>query len=130
MKNRIFKNGKEPSEDPLKPTAIFAEIKTHPPLMRDEAAQAYLGKYVEWPLMFASGSIWEGDAVRLTFHAEPNGVTWVVGIVSLAKYPWLKMLHADEPVRVCGHIRRIEYPMEIKLDVTHLVQETTFNVER
>ena len=102
----------------LRPAGIYAEIKSQPPLMRDEAGHKYVGREVEWLVTFANGWESEGQA-HLSFCVEPHVISMVKGTVSLADYPWLKSLRADAVVRVRGRIRRVE-SMTIELDKLEL----------
>jgi hypothetical protein len=104
----------------LDPANIFAEIEAHPPLMRAEAANTYVGKDIDWLLTFFSGHELGIGRARLTFRIASQGIGMVVGAVSLSDYPWLKSLHADEPVRVRGRIRKID-TMSIELEISELL---------
>ena len=92
----------------LKPTEIYAEIDSHPPLMQEGAKEKYLGQEVDWQLIFFSGSVEKNGQARLAFHCEPRAMGMVVGTASLAEYPWLKTLRADAAVRVRGRIQGID----------------------
>lgn len=102
----------------LQPTDIYAEIKSQPPLMRDEAGQKYIGREVEWLVTFDNGWESKGQA-HLSFGVEPHVISMVKGTVSLTEYPWLKSLRADKVVRVRGRISRID-GMAITLDKLEL----------
>ena len=102
------------------PSAIFAEIKSYPPLMREEVQRPYIGREVEWRLAFSGGSIREGQASLCFFIRQEFGM--VVGDVPLARYPWLKSLPSDETVRIGGRIRKID-PSTIHLDISRLTHE-------
>ena len=107
MNNRIFKHADQISGvGSLDPAAIFAELETCPPLMREEAQGPYLGRQVTWMLHFADGSTRQGEAY-LVFRVEGDGLRMITGTAALADYPWLKSLRANERVRVRGRIRRV-----------------------
>ena len=99
----------------LEPETIYADINSHPPLMREKIKRGYLGKPVEWLVTFADGYEEKGKA-HLTFHCEPRALRLVSGTVALSDYPWLKSLRADEAIRVRGRIQRIG-GMAIDLDI-------------
>ena len=91
----------------LEPGTIYAEIKSQPPLMRDEAGRRYVGREIEWLVPFTNG--WESDGqAHLSFDAELRGIRTVKGTVSLAEYPWLKTLVAGAEVQVRGRILRVD----------------------
>ena len=102
----------------LEPSAIYADIDSYPPLMRQEAKEKYIGREVDWLLAFFNGSVEKGRA-HLSFHCESRIMQLVGGTISLSDYPWLKSLRADEVVRVRGRISGID-PMTIKLDQLEL----------
>ena len=104
----------------LDPANIFAEIEAHPPLMREEAVKTYVGKDVNWTLTFWTGHMLDDHRVRLAFRVASQGISMVMGTVSLSEYPWLKALHANEMVQVSGRIRDIE-PMSLELDISELL---------
>ena len=102
----------------LEPAAIYSEINAQPPLMREEASEAYIGEEVEWLLTLANGSVRKGRA-ELIFHFDSRDTRMVCGKAPLARYPWLKSLGAGETVRVRGRISRIT-SLSIDLDVLEL----------
>jgi hypothetical protein len=102
----------------LTPEEIYAEIESHPPLMREDAQRAYAGKEVEWLLRFVNGSARQEEA-RLTFWSEGGRSRMVVGKVSLATYPWLKSLPQGETVRVRGRITEID-SLIVNIDILEL----------
>ena len=81
----------------LEPATIFAEIEAQPPLMPDEAAEAYLGQEVNWALTFSSGTKDRSGNARLSFRTPDELVRKVHGTVRLSEYPWLNSLPADAP---------------------------------
>ena len=105
----------------LDPLAIYANIESHPPLMREEAQQPYLGKEVDWRLTFAHGSA-KGDEVHVSFFVRSPKARLVAGDVRLTDHPWLKSLHVNEPVRVHGRIREVS-DVAIYLHIDHLSHE-------
>ena len=113
-------NTEKAEESSLSSAKIFADIEAQPPLMRDEAAEAYLGQEVDWALTFASGSKDNSGNAHLSFHISNEVIRGVQGTVSLSEYPWLKSLRADEPVRVRGRIRAIS-TLSIELEIGELV---------
>ena len=57
---------------------------------------------------------------RTSIFKIPDQMLRIVeGTVSLAKYPWLKTLRADAPVRVRGRIRGIGV-LSIELEISEL----------
>ena len=119
MHNRIFQHDAPVSTVArLDPSSIFAKMDACPPLMRDEAQDAYLGKEVAWLLHFADGAVRQQGEAYLIFQVD-DGVRVVTGTVVLADYPWLKSLRTNETVRVRGRIRRVD-AMKIELGAIRL----------
>lgn len=107
-------------DDLLRPSAIYAEINSHPPLMREQAKAAYIGREVDWPATFTDASEQPGEKASLMFYFEERDVRAVTGVVSLSEYPQLRSLHSDERLRVRGTIRKIDQ-LFIELDISKLV---------
>ena len=92
----------------LNPVAICDELKAQPPLTRDEATKAYISGEVDRMLTFADGNEDRAGQAHLIFKISDHQMLRIVeGTVSPAKYPRLKTLRADAPVRVRGRIRGI-----------------------
>ncbi len=89
------------------PGTIFAEIEACPPLMRDDAKTKFIGREVDWTLVFANGWQESADLARLTFRQERGVVEFVAASVPLTECPWLKHMHAGEIMRVRGHIAEL-----------------------
>ncbi|PIQ83469.1 MAG: hypothetical protein COV75_07485 [Candidatus Omnitrophica bacterium CG11_big_fil_rev_8_21_14_0_20_63_9] len=86
------------------PGKIFSEIKAQPPLMQEQERSMYVGKEVDWTLLFADGYEASPGVARVMFRSEPNVLQFVAMNVRLADYPWLKSMHRGEVVRVRGRI--------------------------
>ena len=112
--------GADMPSDVITPSEIFAEVEALPPLMRPRFAEKYLGVEVDWPVRFADA--WEKDAemLRVAFHLEVATIQAIMGEVRRSEHPQLERLHAREPLRVHGRIRRVER-LSIELDITELV---------
>ena len=93
--------------EPSDPEAVFEDIASVPPLMRENIQHGYEGRAIDWLLMFRNGSV-EEDQARLIFWLASGMPRMISGSVSLTRYPWLKSLHADSLVRVRGCIRHID----------------------
>ena len=104
----------------LEPSEILEEIRTQPPLMRQEVRDTFIGKEVEWLLTFANGSLSRGRA-DVYFNTAPHDIGMVAGTASLTEYPWLKSLKVGEAVRVHGRINRVQALM-VDLDILELKQ--------
>lgn len=91
----------------LEPSAIFAEIESHPPLMREQAKTAYIGKEVAWSVIFVNGYQQSSGEARLTFQPEPNEIKFISVTARLTDYPWLTSTRAGETVHLRGNIRNI-----------------------
>jgi len=104
----------------LSASEIFADIKAQPPLMREQAAKAYLGQEVDWALTFTNGSEEPIGRAWLMLRRNPRDLELIVGGVSLATYPSLRSLRPGEPVRVRGRIRKAN-PLYIELEITDLL---------
>lgn len=103
----------------LESSRIFAEIEAQPPLMRPQAAKAYLGKLVDWLVIFANASEHSGQA-HLILRSDPHGVRMITGKVLLVEHPELRSLHSGEQIRVRGRIRKIDN-LSIELEINQLV---------
>ena len=93
---------------PLEPSKIFAKIAACPPLMREQASIAYIGKTVTWSAIFVNGYEQSSGQVRLTFQPEPNEIKFIGATVRLSDYPWLKSTRAGETIHVRGRIKKID----------------------
>ena len=102
----------------LEASDIYADINSYPPLRRQEIANTYIGKEVDWLLTFSNGSE-EQDEAHLIFRSEPHQIRMITGTVALSDYPWLRSLASDERVRVRGRIRRVD-ELITKLDILEL----------
>ena len=102
------------------PSQIYADIEAQPPLMRAEAARAYIGAEVDWPVTFADGHETDPGQARLSFRFKPNEVRTVVGEASLSRYPQLRSMRVGEPLHVRGNIHKIN-TLIIELDITDLL---------
>lgn len=105
---------------PLEPSAIFGEIESHPPLMREQARAAYIGREVAWSAIFVNGYEQSPGQVRLTFQPEPNEIKFISVTTRLSDYPWLKSACAGEAVRLRGNIRSID-TLSVEVDLKELV---------
>ena len=105
----------------LDPSSIYADFESRPPLIREEAQEAYRGKEVDWRLTFANGSA-HGEQVHVTFFASSRRARLVAGDVLLSDHPWLKSLRVNEPVRLRGRIREVN-AFAIYLDIDELSYE-------
>lgn len=92
----------------LEPERIFSEIDAQPPLMREQARAAYVGKGVDWVLTFADGWQESSEFARLAFRQERSVVRFVKATVPLTDCPWLKHMHAGEIMRVRGRIAELD----------------------
>src|SRR3989338_552688 len=79
----------------LELATIDQNIESHPPLMQEAAKKKYLGREVEWPLTFFSGSLRPDGRAHVMFHHASRRFGGVTGDVVLSNYPWLKALRAD-----------------------------------
>ena len=104
----------------LDPVAILAEIQAQPPLMRQEAAKAYIGRMVNWPVTFANASEQSSGLAHLIFRFDSHHINMITGNVSLSDYPQLRALRSGERLRVRGTIRKIDQ-LFIELDIIKLV---------
>lgn len=102
------------------PQHIFAEIEAQPPLMRPQAAKAYLGKAVDWPMTFANANEEPAGQARALFRFGPHEIKLITGNVPLSRYPQLRSMRAGERLRVRGTIRKID-TLFIELDISELV---------
>ena len=91
----------------LEPEAIFSEISAQPPLRRDEARASYVGREVDWTLVYIDGWEQSRGRARLAFKQERSIVKCVFATVPLADCPWLKHMHAGEIMRVRGRIAEL-----------------------
>jgi len=109
----------------LEPEAIFSEIATHPPLKREEVRASYLGREVDWALVYIDGWEQSRGRARLAFKQERSIVQCIFATVPLADCPWLKHMHAGEVMRVRGCIAELDgLTMTLKgARVSHLVAE-------
>jgi len=115
--NTITKSKASPR---INPATIFAEIQAQPPLMRQEAAKAYIGKMVNWPVTFANASEQSSGQAHLIFRFDPHDMSMITGNVLLSDYPQLRALRSGERLRVRGTIRKIDQ-LFIELDISKLV---------
>ena len=104
---------------PSEPLEILTQIGSLPPLMRANAANAYIGKSVEWDLIFVDGDGTVPGRARLVFRAGSTGVRMIMADASLEDYPYLRSLPSGEAVRVRGRIKKID-ALFIQLDLTEL----------
>jgi len=95
-------------------------MQAQPPLMRQEAAKAYLGKMVNWPVTFANASEQSSGQAHLIFCFDSYGINMITGNVLLSDYPQLRALRSGERLRVRGAIRKIDQ-LFIELDISKLV---------
>ena len=109
----------------LDPSEIYADIISRPPLMRAQAAKAYIGKDVDWVLSYANGNELSLGEAWVAFRSGPREIRMIAGTVPLSKYPELKSLPADTAVRVRGKIREVE-TLIIELDIAELSFGPTF----
>ena len=104
------------------PAAIFAAIEAQPPLMRQQAAGAYIGKEVHWALMFSNGSESRPGEAWLIFRFDPHNLKMVTGCALLSDYPSLRVIRPGETVLVHGRIKKIdELGLSIELEIQDLV---------
>lgn len=104
----------------FEPVEIFAAIDAQPPLMRKEAANAYIGKEVHWALTFSDGSEEHQGQASLAFHFDTRDIRMVLGRVLLSDYPSLKSMQSDEAVLVHGRVQKIS-AMFLELEIRDLV---------
>ena len=102
------------------PTGIAREIESQPPLMREQAASAYLGKEVDWCVAYRNAYELSSRRVQLLLAYEARHAPMITGTVALSEYPELKRLRAGETVRVRGTIRGVDM-LQIALDIRELV---------
>ena len=104
----------------LQPSAIFEEIESRPPLMRDQAKAKYIGKKVSWAVIFLDGREDQEGKAHLAFHFAPNDIRMVVGDVVLSAYPSLRSMRPGESLRVRGTIRKFS-ALSVELEIQDLV---------
>ena len=104
----------------LEPSNIFSELKMCPPLMREQAKVAYVGKEVVWLVIFMDGYEQSSGQVRLTFQPDPDQLKLISGTVRLSDYPWLKSTPAGEAIHVRGRIKKID-TLSIELELSDLL---------
>ena len=104
----------------LSPSEIFAEVEACPPLMREQAKAAYIGKEVAWPAIFANGYEQSLGQVRLMFQPDPTQVKFIGTTVCLLDYPWLKSTRAGETIHARGRIKNID-ALRIELELSDLL---------
>ncbi len=104
----------------LKPSDIFTEVEALPPLMRERAAKAYIGKEIDWVLVFENGSEDERGHAHLVFSFRPHSVRMVMGEVPLEEHPDLRSMLSGTAVHVCGRIRKVD-ALTIELEIRELV---------
>ena len=95
--------------------------------MRQEAANAYLGKDVGWFVVYRNAYTISSSRVQLLFAYEASHAPVITGTVALSEYPQLKRLRAGETVQVRGTIRNVDM-LQISLDITELVLPKTVEV--
>jgi len=91
----------------LEPEAIFSAVSAQPPLRRDEARASYVGREVDWTLVYIDGWEQSRGRARLAFKQERSIARCVFASVPLTDCPWLKHLHAGEIMRVRGRIAEL-----------------------
>ena len=101
------------------PSAIFEEIESHPPLMRDQAKTKYIGKQVTWAVTFLDGKEDQEGKAQLAFHFAPNDLRMIIGSVILSDYPRLRALRSGEFLRVRGTIRKFS-ALSVELNIRDL----------
>jgi len=101
------------------PSQLFAHLEAQPPLMRASAGNAYVGKEVNWNLMFVDGSERVTGKASLIFDTGVLGDRMIRGDVSLTEHPYLRSLPSGEPVRVRGTIRRVD-ALFVELEVAEM----------
>ena len=99
----------------LEPEAIFSEISAQPPLRRDEARASYVGREVDWTLVYIDGWEQSRGRARLAFKQERSIVKCVFATVPLSDCPWLRHVHSGETIRLRGRIADID-GLSIELD--------------
>jgi hypothetical protein len=100
----------------MNPSEIIAEIGSKPPLMREDAARAFVGKDIDWTLIYRNAYETSSGRVRLMLGEESDSMNFITGAVLLGSYPELKSLPANEKVRVRGIITSIEsHQIEISI---------------
>jgi len=104
----------------LAPGEIFATIQAQPPLMRQQAANAHLGREVHWVLTFENGSEEPSGQAWLIFRFDPHNMRMVEGRVSLSDYPSLRSMQSGETVLVHGRVQKVD-ALAIKLEIRDLV---------
>ena len=109
------------------PAGIAREIESQLPLMRQEAASAYLGKDVDWFVAYRNAYEISSRRAQLLFAYEASHAPMITGTVALSEYPQLKRLRAGESVRVRGTIRGVDM-LQIALDIKELVLPKTVEV--
>ena len=109
-----------PSRQALNPVTIFTEVEAQPPLMRQQASKAYVGKTVNWPVIFANASEQPSGQAHLIFRFDEHNVRMIVGEVPLTQYPQLRSLRSGERLRVRGTIRKIDV-LFIELEIQELL---------
>lgn len=114
---RTAKRGRAPT-----PAQIFAKIEAQPPLMRQQAAGAYIGKEVHWALTFSNGSESRPGEAWLIFRFDSHDLKMVTGCALLSDYPSLRVIRPGETVLVHGRIKKIdELGLSIELEIQDLV---------
>jgi hypothetical protein len=93
----------------------FEEIKNRieaaPPFQRNDIKQYFMGLTVDWQTRLYSVEKADEDDLHVSLYVDDKDNRYV-GIctcnVPLVKYPELKILHKDHPIRIVGKIARIQ----------------------
>jgi len=104
----------------IEPGQIFADIQAQPPLMRQQAANAYLGREVHWALTFEDGNEDQSGEAWVVFRFDSHNVRMVEGRVSLSVYPSLRSMRSGETALVHGWVCKIG-ALSIELEIQDLV---------
>jgi hypothetical protein len=90
---------------------IIDRIKTAPPFQRNDIEQYFVGLTVDWKTTLCTVEKADDNNLRVylsIFDIDHLSHGMCVCNVSLAKYPELKILHKDHPIRVVGKIAQFQ----------------------
>ena len=103
---------------------IKDRIKAAPPFQQDDVRQHYVGLTIDWQTKLDSVEKADGDNLKVylsVYDKDGRYVGLCTCNVPLIKYPELKVLHRNHPVRVVGRIAEIR-----DSDVARLDEPTLF----
>ena len=91
----------------LRPADIYAAIKQAPVMQQGQAAKAYAGATVCWPVSFES-AFSSGPFTLRVMCQDRGNFLWVICDVRRGKYPPLSGLLPHAPLTVQGRIHQIK----------------------